>query len=65
MAETARVTVGDARNRVKEGKALFVCAYESEDVCKGMLLEGAMSLAQFRARVPSLDKGQEIIFYCA
>ncbi|WP_054694275.1 hypothetical protein [Geotalea toluenoxydans] len=65
MGETARITVSDAHRRVEEGKALFVCAYESEDVCKGMMLAGGMSLAQFRERAPSLDKGQEIIFYCA
>lgn len=65
MAETTRISVADARRRVEEGKALLVCAYESEEVCSGMMLDGALSLAQFRERTPSLDKGQEVVFYCA
>lgn len=65
MGEIPRISISDARQRVEEGKALLVCAYESEDVCKGMMLTGAMSLAQFRERVPGLDKEQEIVFYCA
>lgn len=65
MGEVARSTVAEARRKVEEGKAVLICAYESEDVCKGMMLEGGMSLAQLRERLPSLDKGQELIFYCA
>ncbi|WP_243372131.1 ArsR family transcriptional regulator [Geotalea sp. SG265] len=65
MGDIPRTTVSDARQRVEEGRALLACAYESEEVCKGMLIAGAMTLAQFRERVPTLDKGQEVIFYCA
>ena len=65
MAEIIRTTVTDAYRKVKDGKVLFVCAYESEEICKGIALEGGMSLAKFRERLPSLDKGQEVIFYCA
>lgn len=65
MGDIARITPADARRAVKDGKALFVCAYESEELCGRMRLEGGISLGQFRERLPSLDKRQEIIFYCA
>ena len=65
MGEITRTTIAEARRKVEEGKAVFVCAYESEDVCRGMMLEGGISLAEFRERVPSLPKEQEMIFYCA
>jgi len=28
-------------------------------------LEGAISLAEFQRRLPSLSRDQEIVFYCA
>ena len=65
MGEIARVTPADARRAVMDGKALFVCAYESEELCAKMRLEGSISLGQFQARLATLDKGQEVIFYCA
>jgi hypothetical protein len=64
MGEIARITPADARREVTAGKALFVCAYESEELCSRMQLEGSISLGRFRERLPSLDKGQEIIFFC-
>jgi hypothetical protein len=65
MGEIARIGPADARREVMAGKALFVCAYESEELCTKMQLEGSIPLGKFRERLPSLDKGQEIIFYCA
>ena len=65
MGEVARTTPAEARRKVTAGEALFVCAYESEELCGRMMLDGGMSLGQFRSRLATLDKGQEIIFYCA
>ena len=65
MGEIARITPADARRAVSDGRALFVCAYESEELCARMQLEGGISLGRFREQLPALDKGQEIIFYCA
>ncbi len=65
MAEIARITPAEARRAVTEGRALFVCAYESEELCSKMQLEGSIGLSQFRDRLATLDKGQEVIFYCA
>lgn len=64
MGEVARITPADARREVMAGRALFVCAYDSEELCARMQLEGSISLGQFRERLPALDKGQEIIFFC-
>lgn len=44
---------------------LLVCAYDSREKFNNNHLEGAISLDEFRSRAPSLDKGREIIFYCA
>jgi hypothetical protein len=64
MAEVRRVKPGDARQKVQGGKALFVCAYDSEELCGGMLLEGAMTLGELNSRLGGIAKEQEIIFYC-
>jgi hypothetical protein len=65
MAEVARLPVQEARQKVTGGRALLVCAYEDEAKCNKIKLEGAISLKSFEARVPSLGRNQEIIFYCA
>jgi len=49
---------------VDAGSALLVCAYDDEEKFKKNHLQGAMSLGEFKARLPSLTKDQEIIFYC-
>jgi hypothetical protein len=65
MEEPKRVSVEEVRKKVKEGKALLVCAYEDEEKFKKVRLEGAISLNEFKLRDPSLTKNQEIVFYCA
>ena len=64
MAEVRRVKPGEARQRVQGGKALFVCAYDSEELCGGMRLEGAMTLGELNSRLAGIAKQQDIIFYC-
>ena len=65
MGEIARIMPADARRKVTAGEALLVCAYENEELCGRMMLEGAISLGQFRSRLDKLDRGVEIVFYCA
>jgi len=60
-----RISPKDARERVKAGSALFVCAYEDEGRCKSNNLEGSMTFGEFKQKLPSLSQDQEIIFYCA
>ena len=65
MEEPQRVSPEEVRKKVKEGKALLVCAYEDEEKFKKVRLEGALSLSEFKLRDPSITKNQEIVFYCA
>ncbi len=63
MSEPERITPEEAYNKLKSGKALLVCAYEDEIRFKSMRLEGAISLSEFRSKLSSLAKDQEIVFY--
>ena len=64
MADIERISVADARRKVQAKQALLVCAYPDEAKFNAARLDGAISLAGFEARVATLPKGQEIIFYC-
>ena len=63
MGEVRRVTAGEVHERLKAGKAILVCAYEDESKFKLMRLQGAISFNEFRSKLASLPKEQEIIFY--
>ena len=65
MVEPIRIPPDEVRNKVKNGSALLVCAYPDEERFKRLHLEGAISLSDFKAKLPTLPKTQEIIFYCA
>jgi len=65
MAEVIRISPQEVRKKVTSGTALFVCAYDDETKFKQFHLEGAISFAQFQPKLSSLNKDQEIIFYCA
>lgn len=65
MAETKRITPEEVHQKLKAGKVLLVCAYEDEAKFKKVQLQGAFSLNEFKSKLPSLAKDQEIVFYCA
>ena len=65
MEKNFRVSPEEIYPGVKSGASVLVCAYDSEETCRSMQLEGAISLNEFTARVSQLPKDQEIIFYCA
>ena len=65
MADVPRIDVEEARRKVAAGEALLVCAYADEAKCGQMKLEGSITLSQLQARLASLPKTHEIIFYCA
>ena len=65
MAEAVRVTPDNVRPKLQSGTMLLVCAYDDEEKFKQMKLEGALSLSAFETKLPSLQKSQEIVFYCA
>jgi len=64
-ARVERVGAGEARRRVAEGRAVLVCAYEDEEKCRRLKLEGAHTLRELEAGMATLPRSQEIIFYCA
>ena len=61
-AEMNRISPDEAMEKAKSGEALLVCAY-GDDSCKSILFEGALLRSEFEARLNSLPKTQEIIFY--
>jgi len=65
MAEPIRVSPEEVRQKVSSGSALLVCAYEDEEKFKLVHLKGAISFAEFKSKLSSLSKDQEIVFYCA
>ena len=65
MAEVVRISPAQVRSRVLEGEALLVCAYDDPETFHALHLEGAISVQEFRERLPSIGKGKQIVFYCA
>jgi hypothetical protein len=54
----------EAYRKAESGKALLVCAYADEAICETIHLKGGIFLQQLEAKLPTLSKSQEIIFYC-
>jgi len=65
MAEPIRVSPEEARQKVASSGALLICAYDDDEKFKMVHLEGAISLNEFKERIPTLDRNRELIFYCA
>jgi len=63
MAEPKRMSPQEAHRKLETGKVLLVCAYEDESKFRKMQLEGAISFNEFKSKIPSLSKDQEIVFY--
>lgn len=65
MVEPIRISPKEVRQKVSTGTAMLVCAYEDDQKFNKVHLEGAISLNDFKSKLASLAKGQEIVFYCA
>jgi hypothetical protein len=65
MADIKRISVEEAHRKAGANQALLVCAYDDDAKCRGLGLDGSMSLSDFQKKAPSLPKDQEIIFFCA
>ena len=65
MAKVSRITPEENYQKLRTGDAVLVCAYDSEEQFRNLQLTGAISLPEFRAKLPSLPKDQEMVFYCA
>lgn len=64
MAEIRRMKPEEARRKAQSGEALFVCAYDDEDLCNRLRLEDSLTLAELKTKLADKGKEQEIIFYC-
>ena len=64
MPEEIRISPEEAHERVASGKAMLICAYADDAKFDQYHLEGAISLSRFKAKIGSLRKDQELIFYC-
>jgi hypothetical protein len=63
MIEPERISPKEVYQKLKSSAVLLVCAYEDEAKFKKMQLEGAISFNEFKSKLPSLSKDQEIVFY--
>ncbi len=54
-----------AREKVQAGEATLVCAYEEEEKCSRILLDGSITMRHFKAGLKNRSKDEELIFYCA
>ena len=64
MADPERINPKEAHEKSRGG-ALLVCAYDDDERCRKLHLEGAISFTEFKSKLPSLSKDREVIFYCA
>jgi len=64
MTEPERISPKEVYQKLKVGATLLVCAYEDESKFKKMQLERAISLTEFKSKLPALAKDQEVVFYC-
>lgn len=63
MPQAQRIDVDRARRKVESGEALLVCAYDDEEKYRDNELDRSISLDQLRSG--SVNRDQEIVFYCA
>ena len=55
MPDVPRIPVEEAREKVRSGQALLVCAYEDEDKCRRIPLDDSIYLNEVRRRLPTLS----------
>jgi hypothetical protein len=66
MADTPRITVQEVLEAKKRNPDLpIVCAYDDEEKCERLRLDGALTLGEFKARLYEFPKTTPIVFYCA
>ncbi len=65
MEAIKRISPAEVKRKLQSGSTFLVCAYEDETKCKQIRLQNSLTLQEFRSRLGSLPKSQDIIFYCA
>lgn len=65
MKQVQSVSAQEAFTRARNGIALLICAYESDDKFRNVHLEGAIPLSAFKTSLSTIAHDKELIFYCA
>ena len=65
MSIATRIPPAEVIPKLQSGKALLVCAYQNDEKFQNNHLEGAISYDHFQEKIDTLNKEQEIVFYCA
>lgn len=65
IATVERIEPEQALRDMQKNGAILVCAYDNDEKFAKNHLEGALSLAELRARESALARDHELIFYCA
>jgi len=65
MMQVDRIAPEEARQNGTAGSAFFVCAYDDDEKFMRYILEGAISMAEFRSKLGSFPRDQDVIFDCA
>lgn len=63
IANPERISPKETYEKLK-GRDFLVCAYDDNDKCRQLYPKGVISFTEFKSKLPSLSKDQEIIFYC-
>lgn len=65
MYDPVTIDVALAFRKARAGNATLVCAYDDDEQCRSMLLEGALTFGDFLNQRSALPWNREIIFYCS
>lgn len=65
METPERASAQEVRQKVQQGLALLVCAYQNIDKFTRNHLDGALSFDDFQKRLSRVPRDQEIFIYCA
>ena len=65
MSDIERIPPEEAIEKVAQGEALLVCAYEDEEKCRALGIEESLTLEDLERMLPSLSRDRVLVFYCA
>ena len=64
MYSPVTIDVQRAYQKTRAGQATLVCAYQNDEKCRSILLDGALTYSEFLERRKTIPWNREIIFYC-
>ena len=64
MSDPERIDPRKAREHIERGDALLICAYDDDEKCRDVALEGSEPYSRLEAKEDDLADDREIIFYC-